>query len=329
MNVVRTSTVSTSQPFSAAVATVMSWCSGAFVAILVILLSTSASRAQSTYQDLDAASQGMEVTEHLGQTIPLELQFTDSEGKKVLLKDYFTNTNKPAVVAMVFYKCPVACQVVMQKYLECINELDLTLGKDFNTFFFSIDPKETPEIARDMKAGLLGSYTKGATDDVRNAWQFHVGEAASNKSLSDALGFPYRQVADGTYSHPVALFILAPDGKIVRYIHGFRYPPRDIKLALIEASSGRLGKSIGDRLLGFCYMYDPNTGKYTMVARRVMQVGGVFMILAIGSLVGVMLVTERILRRKQAALAQAEGKARATELNPSTKTGDASEVATP
>jgi protein SCO1/2 len=316
MNVVRTSILALPTSLTAAVASLASRCCGLLIALLAIAFSTSIARAQSTYQDLDAASQGMEVTEHLGQTIPLELQFTNSEGKQVYLKDYFTNTNKPAVVAMVFYKCPVACQVVMQKYLECLNELDLKLGKDFNTYFFSIDPNETPAIARDAKAGFLGSYTKEVTDEVRNAWQFHVGEAAANKSLSDALGFPYRQVADGTYSHPIALFILAPDGKIVRYIHGFRYPPRDIKLALIEASSGRLGKSIGDRLLGFCYMYDPNTGKYTMVARRVMQVGGVFMILAVGSLVGVMLVTERILRRKRAALEQLSGTAAANPADP-------------
>lgn len=306
MNVVRTNFALARQPHLAAVA---SWCHSAClracIALLVVLLSASTARAQSTYQDLDAASQGMEVTEHLGQTIPLELQFTNSDGKKVLLKDYFTNTNKPAVVAMVFYKCPVACQVVMQKYLECLNNLDLKLGKDFNTYFFSIDPSETPDVAKSAKDGFLAAYNQDVTDEIRSAWQFHVGEAASNKSLAESLGFPYRPVADGTFAHPVALFILSPEGKIVRYIHGFTYPPRDIKLALIEASSGRLGTSIGDRLLGFCYMYDPNTGKYTMVARRVMQVGGVFMILAIGSLVGVMLVTERILRRKQASVAAA------------------------
>lgn len=261
--------------------------------------------AQGTYQDLDAAAQGMEVTEHLGQTIPLELNFTTSDGKQVYLKDYFTKTNKPAVVAMVFYKCPIACQAVMQRFSDCLNAMDFSLGKDFNALYFSIDSSETAELAKQTKEKILTGYNKEITDEVRASWQFHVGEAASNKQLSDSLGFPYRPLEDGTFSHPIALFILSPEGKIVRYIHGFSYDPRDVKLALMEASSGRLGKSIGDRFLGFCYMYDPNTGKYTIVARRVMQVGGVLMIFAVGSLVGVMLVSERILKKRLATEAAA------------------------
>lgn len=274
------------------------WCA---VAALLMLGSPPAF-AQNLYKDLDTASKGMEVVEHLGQTIPLELDFTNSEGRKVYLKDYFTNTNKPAVIALVFYKCPVACQAVMQKFLECLNNLDLNLGKDFNVLYVSIDPKETPQLARTMKDGFLSQFSKPVTDEVRQGWQFHTGATESIKLLADALGFPYRPNPDGTFSHPIALFVVSPEGKIVRYIHGFNYPPRDIKLALIDASSGRLGKSIGDRLLGFCYMYDPNTGKYTLVAMRVMQVGGVLMIAGIGSLVGVMLVTERVLKKQRAKL---------------------------
>lgn len=294
----------------------------AALALAMLGVVSTTSRAQDTYRDLDAASQGMEVTEHLGQTIPLDLDFTNSDGKKVYLKDYFTNTNKPAVVALVFYKCPVACQVVMQKFLECLNTMDFALGKDFNVLYFSIDPSETPALAREKKEGFLGAYEKEVTDQVRNGWQFHVGEAGNIKQLSESIGFPYRPNPDGTFSHPIALFILSPEGKIVRYIHGFNYPPRDIKLALIEASSGRLGKSIGDRLLGFCYLYDPNTGKYTMVVRRVMQVGGVLMILGVGSLVGTMLVTERILKRKRAA--QARLGAKSLESTGETRTADES-----
>jgi protein SCO1 len=271
--------------------------------VLFVVIGTSQVRAQSTYQDLNAAAQGMEVTEHLGQTVPLELNFTNSDGKNVYLKDYFTSTNKPAVVAMVFYKCPIACQVVMQRFLECLNTMDLGLGKDFNVLYFSIDPSEKPQLAKEQKDGYLAAYSKAVTSDVRQGWQFHVGEAAANKQLAESLGFPYRPNTDGTFAHPVALFVLSPEGKIVRYIHGFTYDPRDVKLALIDASSGRLGRSIGDRFLGFCYMYDPNTGRYTLVARRVMQVGGVLMILGVGSLVGIMLVTERILKKKRAKLA--------------------------
>jgi protein SCO1/2 len=277
----------------------------ALVALMMLVWTAGAARAQGTYKDLDAASQGMKVVEHLGQTVPLELNFTNSQGQRVFLKDYFSNTNKPAVVALVFYKCPVACQVVMEKFLECLNTMDLGLGKDFSVLYFSIDPSETAALAKEKKEGFLAAYNKTVTDQVREGWQFHVGEAANIKQLSESLGFPYRPNPDGTFSHPIALFVLSPEGKIVRYIHGFNYPPRDIKLALIEASSGRLGKSIGDRFLGFCYMYDPNTGKYTMVVRRVMQVGGVLMILGVGSLVGVMLVTERVLKKQKARLAEA------------------------
>ena len=239
---------------------------------------------------------GLDVDERVGLPLPLELQFTTSEGKVVQLESYF-KTNKPAVIAMVYYKCPVVCDVVMQKLTESFNGMDLTVGKDFNALYFSFDSSETPADAASAKTGHLSAYKKTLTTEITDGWQFHTTDSEAARQLADSLGFKYRRLANGQFGHPAAIFVITPEGKISRYFYGFDYPSRDMKLALIDASNGKLVKTIGDRIMSFCYMFDPNTGKYTLAAMRVMQVSGVISAAFVAALVGALFVGERVRRR--------------------------------
>ncbi|MBL9002201.1 MAG: SCO family protein [Phycisphaerae bacterium] len=247
--------------------------------------------------------QNLEIDEKVGSQLPLDAEFTNSAGRRVKVGDYFKH-GKPAIVAMVYYKCPVVCSVVMEKMNECFDKLDYTVGHDFNALLFSIDPTETPEEAAQVKRGTLAGYAKPVTPEVEAGWEFHTGSIEQNARLADAFGFKYRALADGQFGHPAAIYVVTPEGKVSRYFYGFAYPPRDVKLSLIDASQGKLVKSMGDRFMAYCFQYDASTGRYTLAAIRVMQVGGVLSAILVGGLVGTLFVGDRIRRRTREAAAR-------------------------
>ncbi len=261
---------------------------------------------------------GLTVEERVGSTLPMELLFTSSEGKLVRLGDYFKTEDgrggtaaafggqaKPTVLMMVYYRCPIVCDVLMSKMTQTFEDLDFTLGSEYNALFFSIDDRESPEVSSAAKTKYFEGYRRSFTPDAREkaskAWQFHTGDSDSVAKLANAVGYQFRKLPNGEFSHPVVAFIITPDGKLSRYLYGFKQEPRDLRLALMEASEGKLVRTLGDRLLAFCYMYDPTRGGYSLQAVRVMQVGGVVTIVALAGLVGVLLAGERL--RKRARLA--------------------------
>ncbi len=271
---------------------------------------SSAQNSGEETPDLPIQARGVDVEEHVGQTLPMELTFTNAEGKTVRLGDYFKN-GKPAIIALVYYKCPVACQVVMQRMAETINDLDYTVGKDYNALLFSFDPTETTKDARQAKIGFVSGYSKEVTPEVEAGWEFHTCQEESARQLADTLGFRFHKLNTGAYSHPVALFIVTPEGKISRYLYGFSYPAADVKLALMEASQGKLVRTIGDRFKFYCFMYDSDAGKYTLRIQRVMQVAGIGTAGALGMFIGGLFLAEKI-RRTRAVHAPAAPTAAAT-----------------
>jgi protein SCO1/2 len=277
----------------------------ALVAVASPALAQDAS--QDAPANLPIQARGVDVEEHVGQTLPLELTFTNSAGKTVRLGDYF-KSGKPAIIALVYYKCPVACQVVMQRMAETINELDYTVGTDYNSLVFSFDPTETSRDARQAKIGFVSGYSREVTPEIEAGWEFHTCTEDSARDLGENLGFKFRKLDTGQYSHPVALFIITPDGRISRYLYGFSYPARDVKLALMEASEGKLVRTIGERLTFYCFMYDSDAGKYTLQIHRVMQIAGVATAAGLGTLITVLSVRERV-RRNRAVKSAAPGAA--------------------
>lgn len=261
----------------------------------------ASSRPRSSVVDkempMPVQTKGLDIEEKLGNSLPMEAQFTTSEGKLIRLGDYFKD-NKPAIIAMVYYKCPVVCDIVMQKLIDSVNDVDFEPGKDYNVLFFSFDSSETVEFAAQSKQGHMSNLVdRLQTPAAKAGFHFHIGDVTNSRQLAEAIGFKYRRLANGQFSHPSAIYITTPDGKISRYYYGFDYPSRDVKLSLIDATNGKLVRTIGDRIMSFCYMFDPNVGRYSIAAMRVMQVSGVISLFGVSALVGTLFVFERVRRR--------------------------------
>lgn len=261
--------------------------------------------AQTLLPEVPPVARGLEVVEHLGDILPLDLAFTDSEGRAITLREYFDSPTtsgaapKPAVVAMVYFRCPVACSTVMIKLTDSLNQLDFTIGKDFNTLLFDFKDEETTIEAAAAKVRYTSGYPRAKDSAVKAGWQFHTATPETNQKLSDAIGFPYRRLDDGEYSHPICIFVISPQGKISRYVYGYDYDPKMLKMALLEASEGKIARTIGDRFMHLCYRYDPDAGRYTLQAFRLMRIGGVITVLAVGGLIGGLRLNEARRRRRR------------------------------
>lgn len=259
---------------------------------------SSASTTEEVPSSLPPQARGLDVEERIGQKLPMELGFTDFRGRQVRLAEYFQG-ERPAIILLVYYKCPIVCDVVMQKTVDTLQKLDYRAGNDYNLLVFSFDPTESITDARTARETMLTSYRRELPSD--RGFEFHAGADAGARELADALGFKYRKLADGNYSHPVAKFIVTPDGKISRYLYGFEQEAADTKLALMEASQGKLVRTVGERIMNYCYMFDANSGKYTLRAMRVMQLGGLATLAALTALVVALLLGERLRAKKQSA----------------------------
>lgn len=235
----------------------------------------------------------LEVTERVGEQLPLHAEFKNSKGETVRLGDYFKD-GKPAIIAMVYYRCPVVCGVILDKLTQCMNRLDYQVGKDFRCLVFSFDPSETAAAADAKKSRYTSGYVHGTGPEVMAGWEFHVGTEVASRELAQAIGFNPKKLDNGEYSHPTAIYVVTPEGKISRYIFGLDYPPRDIKLSLLDATSGKIAASLGDKLLHFCFRFDPNTGRSVLVAFRVMQLGAAATAVLVGVLIGALVLGERV-----------------------------------
>lgn len=259
------------------------------------------------------ALKGLEVVEHLGKKIPLDVELLDHQGKPVKIGNWF-NDGKPVVIAMVYYRCPMLCKMVRAKLGESIDRLeDLTVGKDFNAVIVGFDPSEKPELANAARQGMLASYGRyepekaNASKDpealklvqtIEKGYAVLATQSAMDtRRLADALGFAYRYLPESNeYSHGSVIFVLSPDGTISRYLYGIEYPARNLRLALIEASQGKVGSTL-DRVMMWCYMWDSNANSYVMSAVKVMRIGGTITMTIVFGVVGLLWVGERRKRR--------------------------------
>lgn len=277
---------------------------------VVLALSAASGRAnaQPLLDELPKPVRGLEVVEHIGEKLPLDLEFTNSDGATVKLADYFTpkpgEPPKPAVVAMVYYTCPTACPAILSKMVESFQQLDFVPGQDFRTLVFSFKEEESTPAAAMAKARYTSEYGRPLSASAKAGWEFHSGSPEACQKLSDALGFPYRRLSNGEYGHPVSIFIVSPGGVISRYIYGYDYNPTMMKMALLEASSGKLARTMGERFVHYCYKWDPNAGTYTLQAFRLMQVGGALTVVVMAALIVSLRVGEVVRTRRRQAAAQ-------------------------
>lgn len=229
------------------------------------------------------------VDQKLGAAVPLDIALRDEEGCPVALGALLRD--RPAVIAMVYYECPMLCDLVLQGLVGGLKPLSLEAGKDFTVLAVSFAANETPELARGKKKGYLNRYARGP--EAAAGFRFLTGDEREVARLADAIGFRYAfDPETGEYQHPSALAILSPEGRISRYLFGFEYAPRDLKLALVEAGEGKVGSAI-DRAVLLCMRYDPATGKYGWFVLGMVRAGGALTVAALVAYIVVSRVRER------------------------------------
>jgi protein SCO1/2 len=195
----------------------------------------------------------MGIDQNLGQYVPLDLTFSDETGHPVTLGQLI---HKPTILALVYYHCPNVCSLLLQNLADVLNKLPGEPGKEYMVLTISFDETEKASLALQKKKTYLKMIERPFPED---AWRFLTGNKENIHKLTDAVGFHFKRAGED-FEHPVALIILAPDGKIVRYMYGADPLPFDLKLALVEASQGRIGPAIS-KLARFCFSYDPKGKK--------------------------------------------------------------------
>jgi len=224
------------------------------------------------------------IQQNLNQQIPPDLIFTDDLGHKVRLGDYFAQ--KPLILNFVYYGCPMLCGEALSGLESTLRVLKFDLGKEFEVITISFDPKDTPEMAAKKKDQFLRRYNRPGAE---RGWHFLVGQPAAIDAVTKAAGFQYQyDEKTGQFAHSTAILVLTPKGKIAQYYYGIEYPPKDLRLALVEASENRIG-NVMDELLLYCYHYDPEKGKYSATVMRVLRLMGVATMLCLGALLFVLI----------------------------------------
>lgn len=250
----------------------------------ILLLAALLPGAPGSQASEPLALQGVDVVERLGQRIPVDTTFTDSAGKPVALGDLLDG-KRPVVLTMGYYDCPALCSLVLRGQIAALKHTRLSLGPDYRTVTVSIDPEERPSLAAERKHGYLQSMDRL---DAAADWAFLVGENAAIATLAESIGFGFRKdPTSGEYAHAAVVVVLTPDGRVSRYLYGIDFNPRDLRLAMVEASGGKVGTSF-DRFLLTCFRWNPARRKYALFLDRYYRTGGVLLLLGVGTMLGVL-----------------------------------------
>jgi protein SCO1/2 len=225
--------------------------------------------------------EGVTIIDKLDSQLPLSATFRDDHGNPVTLRDVLPK-DRPAILQIGYMKCPMLCSLVMNALVRGIQDMDWTVGQQYDIIALSVNPKEGPDLAEGKKAGYVAEYGRPQS---AAGWHFLTGEESSIRSVTDAVGFEYRMQENGEYSHAAGIFILTPDGRLSRVLYGVKYDSANVRMALLEASQGKVGTTL-DRIILWCHIYDAQAGGYVVMAMRVMQLGGVLTLMLLGGGLG-------------------------------------------
>ncbi len=241
------------------------------LAAVLVLAGAMALNAGPLPQQLE----GVGIDEKLGQPVDLNLTFTAENGYPVALKQFF-HKDKPVILDLVYYSCPMLCTLVLNGQTTALQNIPGTAGKDFEVVTISIDPTETFGLAQQKRTAYLEQYGRPT-----NGWHFLVDRDGNVKKLAEQVGFRYKYDPEQKqYAHMAAIMMLTPEGKVSRYLYGVKFNPRDVRLALAEAADSKFSLSV-DRVLLYCYHYDPEAHGYVLFATNVMRAGGVLTVLVL------------------------------------------------
>jgi len=217
---------------------------------------------------------------------------TDADGRRLLLSDL---VDRPTLLALVYYRCPDICTPLLMGLSDVVERMEQPPGEGYRILAVSFNPEETPMDAYHSREHLKKMH-RGEWPAAD--WIYTVADSAAIAALTGAVGFHYQRVGSD-FTHPAVVTVLAPGGKIARYLYGLTFLPFDIKMALLEASEGRSGPSL-NRVLLFCYSYDPEGRTYVFDILKV--AGTLILVMAAGLFVFLL-----ILGRRRKAAAEGEG----------------------
>jgi protein SCO1/2 len=256
--------------------------------LAIVALTAICARAQTNSASPPELPGKVAITQNLNAQLPMDLMLRDESGRVVRLGQYF-NHGKPVLLNFMYYRCPMLCPMVMDGVTSALTELRFDIGKEFDVVTVSMDPRDTPEQAAMKKDMYIKRYGRfGAA----NGWHFLTGPESAIKRLTNTVGFQFAyDPKTDQFAHATALIATTPSGRISRYLYGFEYKPRDLRLALVEASAGKIGTAT-DALLLLCYHYDPATGRYSRTAMNWVRAGGVATMLGLAGFIFVMIRKE-------------------------------------
>ena len=236
------------------------------------------------------------IDQRIGQQLPLDLVFRDESGRNVRIGEFFHG--KPVVLALAYYDCPMLCTQVLNGMTGSLKTLSFDAGKDFEVVVVSIDPLDSYQLAAAKKDSYVRQYGRPGT---AAGWHFLTGAETSIRPLADALGFRYAYDANlKQYAHAAAIYVITPKGVVSRYLLGIDFAPRDLRLALVEASNNALG-TVADQVLLLCYHYDPESGKYGAATLLAVRIGFLATVAALLTFVFVSVRRERADARAHAS----------------------------
>lgn len=257
------------------------------LALLALLLATSALAENSATPPRLPGK--VDIEQHLNAQLPLDTMFRDETGRVVRLREY-ADGSKPILLVFMYYRCPMLCSMVMEGVTSTLTALKFDAGKEFDVVTISIDPRDTPRDAAAKKEKYVKRYGRF---EAARGWHFLTGPESAIRKITDAVGFHYAYDPQADqFAHGAALMVLTPGGRVSRYLYGFEYQPRDVRLALVEASANKIGTAT-DAILLLCYHYDPVTGKYSRGAMTFVRAGGLATVAGLAGFIFVMVRRER------------------------------------
>src|SRR5688572_15093007 len=261
----------------------------AVLALYVVLAFRPAVSAQGLpAAEVPAQLRDVGFDQNLNQLLPLDVEFSDEHGRTVKIGDYFGK--RPVVLSLVYYGCPMLCLQSLSSLAATLGVLSENPGEDFEVVSVSIDPRETPALALEKKAHYV---ERSGKPSIAAGWHYLTGTEANIQRLAKAAGFRYAwDESQKQFAHPAGIVIATPQGKVARYLFGIDYGPRDLRLALVDASEQKISSPLKRALL-YCYHYDPANGRYSLAIMRLVRVAGAATVLSLGTLIVVWTRRER------------------------------------
>ena len=262
-------------------------CRQGLILILAIFFLSALPSLIGSHELKDAVMSGIGLTEHLGARIPLDLTFRDETGKPVILADLITG---PTIILPVYYSCTNVCNFLQGGLASALPAVKRKPGEEYRVISVSFDETETPELASRYKRMYLASMS---TPFPQDGWRFLTGDNRNIRRLTDAAGYGFQRKGRD-FIHPIASFVVAKDGTIVRYLYGTSFLPKDLTLAFVEAREGKTGMTIR-KVVGYCFSFDPSGKTYVF---NILRVGATVVFMTAGSFLAFLLMTGKKRRRQ-------------------------------